>query len=79
MWLFKRRKSEPAPICLHEWHLVDTRLDYGHAPAGVDVDDYYTVACVKCRRKRELDRFQFAHFRRLFNVKLPEVANDESA
>lgn len=75
MWLFKRK----AVPCLHEWHLVDTRLVYTSAGSIVDADDFYTLVCVKCRKKRELNRFGFAHFRRHFNVKLPEVSADGTA
>lgn len=78
MWPFKR-KFVPAHVCLHEWHFVDTRLDYVNACVGIDVEDLYTIACVKCGRKRELDRFEFAHFRKYFNVKLPEVSADGAA
>ncbi|ETT64890.1 hypothetical protein BSK66_07720 [Paenibacillus odorifer] len=77
MWPFKRTKS--VPFCDHDWRLNDTRLVYTSVGSIVDVDDFYTVVCVKCHKKREMDRFDFAHLRRHFNVKMPEVTADESA
>lgn len=82
MWPFKRTKS--VPFCDHDWRLFDTFIR--PVQANVLAPDFclervsfFTVKCATCGKQRTFNEKEFAHFRKYFNIKMPEVSADESA
>jgi hypothetical protein len=65
---FRKRTKEIAPVCVHDWHLLDTDKD--EVCNGIDVDflKRYQVGCIKCNKTKVMDELQFAHFERVFDV-----------
>jgi len=64
---FKRKAT--SPICLHDWHLVDTRTVESYNGVSADLDLFYTIGCTKCNEQRHMDECEFRHFIRTLNVK----------
>lgn len=75
MRLFRRKKKENEPICIHSWHLIDTSRVWSYNGIDADFIDYYEIGCIKCNKRKELNEFDYSHFKRTFNVK--EVSSHE--
>ncbi|MFA1821202.1 hypothetical protein ACDX78_13680 [Virgibacillus oceani] len=66
---FRRKKKESKSVCVHDWYLIDTRKTEHYNGIDIDFLNFYTIGCVKCNERREMDEFSFSHFKNTFKVK----------
>ena len=70
--LFRKKIKKPEPICLHEWHLIDTYVSYYDTGVSIDSEKRYKIACLKCNRIRDMNEYDYDHFGSVFEIKKPE-------
>jgi hypothetical protein len=57
---FKRKKSEPKPLCFHKWKVADFGVGYSYNGIEEESYDYYDIGCVICGSSRRLDSFEYS-------------------
>mgnify|MGYP005995988169 CR=1 FL=1 len=67
--LFRKKKSDPKPFCLHEWQLADYKMVDSYKGYDVDILHKYELGCEKCQSLRTVDNYEYSQMVNLGLIK----------
>jgi hypothetical protein len=68
-WFKRKVKSEPTPLCFHEWKVADVGVGYSYNGIVDDAYDYFVLGCEKCGDRRKVNEYEFDRMKRLVAMK----------